>query len=136
MRVFWDTNLFIYLIEQTSDLHAKAKALHDSHVRSNDQVITSALTLGELLVQPRRLGRTDLIERYTSLFTEVSSIELVSFDPTAAELYARIRAETALRQPDAIQLACAAAGGAELFLTNDSALWKISVAGLPAIRGF
>src|SRR5882672_2627027 len=58
-RVFWDTNLFVYLLE------GGAFAPRVRHVRSRmlergDHLVTSALTLGELLVKPRAAGESVL----------------------------------------------------------------------------
>ena len=47
MRVFWDTNLSIYLIEQHPSFHPKVLALYDRHRASGEEITTSTLTLGE-----------------------------------------------------------------------------------------
>jgi len=49
MRVFWDTNLFIYLIERHPTFYPKVLALHQKHRDQGDELVTSTLTLGELL---------------------------------------------------------------------------------------
>jgi predicted nucleic acid-binding protein len=134
MKIFWDTNIFIYLLERHPVFHAKVLALHAQYRAREDQLITSALTLGELLAKPLRSGRADLADRYRELLTG-GSVELASFDQMAAGHYARIRAATTLRQPDAIQLACAAATGCALFVTNDRDLWNQAVPGIESIRG-
>ena len=135
MKVFWDTNLFIYLIERHPVFHPQVRALYEEHRARGDTISTSALTLGELLAQPLRQGRSDLVRKYLTLLAASASVDLVVFDRTAAEHYARIRAETSLRQPDAIQMACAAAGGARTFITNDQQLWGLTVPGIDVIRG-
>jgi len=135
MTVFWDTNLFIYLIERHPLLHDKVLALYHHQRERGERLLTSTLTLGELLAQPLRLGRSDLARSYAQLLTTGSAIELIPFDHRAAEHYAAIRAHTTLRQPDAIQLACAVTGGAKTFVTNDQRLWGLRVPGLEDIRG-
>ena len=135
MKVFWDTNVFIYLLEKHPTYYPKVRALYHEHRDRGDQLVTSALTLGELLAQPLRCGREDLAQRYRQLLGQSKSIELVLFDQIAAEHYARIRAATSLRQPDALQLACAASAGASTFVTNDQLLWSVRVPGIETIRG-
>lgn len=93
------------------------------------------LTLGELLSQPYRTGRREQAEQYVELLTKTERLQLVTFDRLAAEHYANIRATTSLRQPDAIQLACAASAGATTFITNDQRLWDLKVAGIDTICG-
>lgn len=134
MKVFWDTNLFIYLIEKHPDWHLKVLARFERHQQQNEQVITSTLTLGELMTQPIRKGQSHLALQYVEILTH-GNIGLVSFDAAASERYAQIRATTSLRQPGAIQLACAAAAGARLFVTNNQRLWGMRFAELVTIEG-
>lgn len=135
MKVFWDTNLFIYLIEQHPIFQSKVHALYERQRSQNEKIATSMLTLGELLTQPLRHGHSDLAHQYIDLLTSGSTIELIPFDRPAAEHYAVIRAQSSIRQPDAIQLACAAAHQVEVFYTNDRNLWDIRVPGIKSIRG-
>ena len=135
MKVFWDTNLFIYLIERHPEFHPKVLGLYHRHRDQGDEIVTSTLTLGELIAQPLRLGRWDLVKSYTELLTSGRGIQLAGFDVEAAGHYGRIRAETTLRQPDAIQMACALAAGANSFITNDQRLWGVKVSGLSSICG-
>ncbi|HPD32214.1 MAG TPA: type II toxin-antitoxin system VapC family toxin [Phycisphaerae bacterium] len=135
MKVFWDTNLFIYLIERHPASHPKVDSLYREHRKSGDEIIASARTLGELLAQPLRQGRTDLVRRYTELPTSPAMIRLVAFDRAAAEQYAGKRAQGSIRQPDAIQIACALANRADAFITNDSRLWGVSLPQAMSVRG-
>jgi len=55
---------------------------------------------------------------------------VVSFDPQVAWRYASLRATHNIRNADAIQLACAAHFGVDLFITNDIHLHKLDVPGI------
>jgi predicted nucleic acid-binding protein len=123
-RVFWDTNLFIYLLEGTGDSYRLVRNLLDRMADRRDELLTSTLTLGELLVKPLEVGRSDLAERYEELL-DLPGARLVPFDREAARIYARIRQDRSIRAPDAIQLSCAAAAGTHLFITNDARLSPI-----------
>jgi predicted nucleic acid-binding protein len=112
-RVFWDTNLFIYLIDR------------------NDHLYTSTLTLGEVLVKPVEARNEPLREKYQSAIS--AGAILIPFDSGAAVRYAQIRRDRTIRAPDAIQLACAAAAGIDLFITNDERLSQKSVTGIQFI---
>jgi len=95
-----------------------------------DQLVTSALTLGELLVKPRERG--DVVARdHETTIRQIASI--VPFDAACAPRYAAIRADRTVRAPDAIQLACAAAAGVDLFITNDDRLSRKHVADVKFI---
>lgn len=124
VRVFWDTNLFIYLWERQG-CGSEMDALCEWIESEKHTIVTSSLTLGEILVQPLRLRREDAAEQYRRGF---SGLEIVNFDVRAANESARLRAEEpSLRPPDAIQLACAITGRCNVFLTNDDRLVSVDV---------
>jgi predicted nucleic acid-binding protein len=125
-RVFWDTNLFVYLFEE-GPFTAPVEELQSRMVERGDELVTSALTLGEVLVKPRTLGDVALREHET-LMRQLASI--VPFDAACAPLYAAIRADRSIKAPDAIQLACAAAAGVDLFITNDDRLSRKRAPGV------
>jgi predicted nucleic acid-binding protein len=130
-RIFWDTNLFIYLLEGADARAERVAALRRRMRERNDQLYTSALTLGEVLVKPIERGDEELRERYERAFAQ--TVQIVPFDREAARLYARVRQDRALRAPDALQLACAAVARADLFITNDDRLGRCAVPGIQFI---
>lgn len=125
-KVCWDTNLFIYLIESSDALADRTVRLVESMLRRGDELYATSLTLGEVLVKPYRAGDFRLARQYEEILSP-PNVELIQFDAAASRLFARIRAENAIRQPDAIQLACAASAGCSLFLTNDERLSNVRV---------
>lgn len=131
-KVFWDTNLFIYLLEQTPALVDNVLGLRRRMLSRGDQLFTSSLTVGEILVRPVTLQRADLEQRYLSFFTG-PAVAVLPFGLQAAPLYARIRQDRGIQRPDAIQLACAAASGMDLFITNDERLARKDVPGIQFI---
>jgi predicted nucleic acid-binding protein len=131
-RIFWDTNLFIYLLDGTGDNLRLTRNLLKRMRERNDQLITSTFTLGEVLVKPLAMGQTDWAERFEG-FCESPGVEMVPFGRAAARMYAEIRADRTIKPPDAIQLACAAAAGTDLFVTNDERLSRKNVRGVSFI---
>ena len=130
-RVFWDTNLFVYLVEG----HGRAKqvaALRQRMLEREDELLTSALTLGEVLVKPMEAGDQELQQRYENLITAGATVLL--FDARAAPRFAEIRRDRSIRAPDAIQLACASTAGVDLFITNDDRLSRKRVRGIHFIQ--
>ena len=130
-RVFWDTNIFIYLFEGQGRLSQEVAALRTRMQLRGDQLLTSTITLGEILVKPIENGDARLAARYEK-FLERNSI-LLPFDNRAAMAYARLRADRSLRPPDTIQLACAASTGVDLFITNDVRLHSKQIPGIQFI---
>ncbi|MGB7282978.1 MAG: PIN domain-containing protein [Candidatus Acidiferrum sp.] len=130
-RVFWDTNLFIYLFEGSSTFTKEVSALRSRMLARRDQLLTSAITLGEILVKPMEQGDSTAVAYYQKLIT--STAVLVPFEEKAALVYARLRTDRSLRPPDAIQLACAASARVDLFVTNDARLQTKQVDGIQFI---
>ena len=131
-RIFWDTNIFIYLMEGSGEHNRWAKALLQRMSDRQDELVTSTMTLGELLVKPLEAERPDIAERYEALLSS-PGVSVVDFDRRAARIYAGLRLDRGIRAPDAIQLACAAAAETNLFVTNDARLSQKKVAGIDFI---
>jgi predicted nucleic acid-binding protein len=130
-RIFWDTNLFIYLLEDYGKL-SKAVVEHRRNMLvRGDQLLTSALTLGEILVKPAEEGNDELCRKYEEAIARVSLV--LPFDLRAARLYPSIRCDRSVLAPDAVQLACAAGAVVDLFVTNDHRLQKKRVDGIQFI---
>lgn len=130
-RIFWDTNIYIYLLEDYGPWTQLATNLREKMLDRQDQLVTSTLTLGEILVKPTAAGATDLCRKYVQRLTAISL--MIPFDVEAAKRYATLRCDPSLRSPDAIQLACAAIARVDLFVTNDNRLHGKHVAGVQFI---
>ena len=130
-RIFWDTNLFIYLLEDYGRLSKAVVGLRRNMLARGDQLLTSALTLGEILVKPAEEGNDELCHKYEEAITTAALV--LPFDLKAARRYASIRCDRAVRAPDAVQLACAAGAVVDLFVTNDRRLQKKRVDGIQFI---
>jgi len=99
-----------------------------------DELITSAVTVGEVLAGTYRKGPASRAEEVrTALLSLVS--EVVPFTIEAADRYARIRGSTNTSSPDAIHLACAASAGTDLVLIIDKKLVGKIVPGIQFIAG-
>lgn len=128
-RIFWDTNLFIYLIEEFGNLSERMISLRKRMIERGDELYTSALTLGEILIKPLEMGDEALARRYESAL--MSGAVIIPFDVEPARLYAAIRKDRTIRPPDAIQLACASHARVDLFITNDE---RLSTKSIPRIQ--
>lgn len=128
-RVFWDTNLFVYFLEG-GQFAPRVREIRARMIERGDQLVTSALTLGELLVKPRERGEAVLRDHEVTI-RRIASI--LAFDAACASTYAAIRSDRTIKAPDAIQLACAAAAGVDLFITNDDRLSRKHVPGVKFI---
>lgn len=131
-RVFWDTHLFLYLLEGEGEQAERVTALLRRLQERGDQLYTSVLTLGEVLVKPLEQGEVELAARYEAVLSP-PVVTLAPLERSGARTYAQLRRDRSIRSPDAIQLACAAAAGCDLFITNDDRLTRKVVPGIQFI---
>jgi len=96
-----------------------------------DELLTSAITLGEILVKPIQKQDAKAVAYFQKLIATTAAV--IPFEEKAALAYARLRADRSLRPPDAIQLACAATAGVDLFITNDIRLHSKQIPGIQFI---
>jgi predicted nucleic acid-binding protein len=87
--------------------------------RSETKILTSAVTLLEVLVHPIRLGDEALAHQYNDILLASDNISTIPVTPHTAQTAAELRAEHNLKTPDAIHLATALTHNASAFLTND-----------------
>ena len=127
-----DSAAFIYLIQDDPRYAPIVRPLFEQADRSERQLVTSALTLLEVLVVPLRAGDRQLAERYESLLTRGRGLRLVDITRAQLEAAASLRAVTGARTPDALQLAAALSAGCKAFVTNDRRL--PAVPGLRVIQ--
>lgn len=130
-RIFWDSNLFIYLFENHPEFSQIVEDLWKKMLERRDQLLTSTLTVGEILVRPTSMGDEALCRRYEQILAGTAVI--VPFDLKAARRYSTVRSNTSVKGPDAVQLACAGEAGVDLFVTNDHRLQGKRVDGIQFI---
>ena len=133
-RVFWDTNLFIYLFEKNTKWSPPVIELRRRMLARGDELLTSYLTVGEVITKPKQLNNAMLERSYLNFFSG-GSVELVGFNLDAAQRYGDIRSRERIRPADAIQLACASAAKTDLFVTNDNRLSTVVVSGVTFVTG-
>jgi predicted nucleic acid-binding protein len=127
-RIFWDTNLFIYLFEGDSPFLPEARRLRERMLERGDELVTSAMTVAEVQVQARRQGDVPKAEHLRDLVKNAAKV--IDFGLAAADTFSHLRATTSLRPADAVQLSCAASTGVDLFVTNDKSLHNLSIPGI------
>ena len=128
-RIYWDSMLFIYWLEDHPQHAKRVGAIRSRMEARGDQLITGAFTFGEILTGAYRKGATQVAAESRRLLREVVS-EVIPFTIETADHYAQIRGTLGVAPADAIHLACAAQAGTDLFLTNDKRLVGRIVPGI------
>ena len=121
-----DTAPLIYFIEANPSYLPVLEPFFEAMDQVDISVVTSTVTLLEVLVLPIRQGRTDLVTRYRDILLHSAGLAALELSPDIAETAASLRANYGIRTPDAIQISTAISGGAPHSLTNDKQLRRIT----------
>jgi predicted nucleic acid-binding protein len=118
-----DSSPLIYFIERQPVFFEQVWPFFEAVERRDFTVLTSVVTLTEVLVHPLRHGYLGRVNAYHNFFAQY--LPSIQVSPEIAETAAHLRAEYNLRTPDAIQVATAITHKADYFLTNDARLGRI-----------
>lgn len=125
-RLGFDTSPVIYFIEATARYDALVTEIFQRVSNGIPEGITSVITLTEVLIHPLRRGDAALQRQYGDLLINAANFQALPIDIKTATSAAHLRARYNLRTPDALQVATALAADCDAFLTNDSALQRVS----------
>jgi predicted nucleic acid-binding protein len=89
------------------------------------EVVTSELTLLEVLVKPLKSSDQKLADLFRQVLFGTTGLTCMPIDRHVLELAAQLRASYQLRTPDAIHAATALRSGCSQFVTNDPQFRKI-----------
>jgi predicted nucleic acid-binding protein len=117
-----DTVIFIYFIEEHPQFLRVIEPLFREVDEGRVELITSALTLLEVLVVPYRTGDHLLAARYESILTRSRGVRIADISRDHLRAAAQLRAKTGVKTPDSLQLVAALSAGCTAFLTNDREL--------------
>lgn len=120
-----DTMLFIYHFENHERFGPGAEKVLRAAEAGEHRLVTSMLTLLEILVIPKRLGLTALCDRYRELLDSFPNLAMQPIDREVVEIASDLRATYRLRTPDAIHVATAIQRRADLFISGDGGLKHI-----------
>jgi predicted nucleic acid-binding protein len=116
-----DAVAFIYFIEEHPTFLPVLRPLFEEADRGRS-LITSTLTLLEVLIVPVRSGNMSLADHYDAVLTESQGIRMVDITLDQLRRAARLRAATRLKAADALHLTAAMTQGCRCFVTNDRRL--------------
>ena len=122
LRLFVDTAPIIYFIEEHPAYIDEVSDIFNKTAEGTVQVVTSVITLIEVLAKPYKFGQNDIVDVYKDFFSNSKGFSVMSIDTGIAELTAKIRAEFGFKVPDALQLAIFEHYDCEYFVTNDKQL--------------
>ena len=100
-----DTAPLIYFIEEHPAYLRIVDPFFEAMGRGDIQVVTSTLTLAEVLVHPYKRGDRSLVRQYSLMLLDTENLETLPVSSEIADQAARIRAAHGVKTPDSIQLA-------------------------------
>jgi len=121
-----DTAPLIYFVERHPRYLPFIYPFFEAVERGFIQVVTSTLTLTEVLAHPYRRNDQRLVVQYSQMLLNTRHVITLPVSWEIAAEAARIRSVLGLKTPDSIQLATARMANASAFLTNDRGIVVIS----------
>ncbi|MDZ7592793.1 MAG: type II toxin-antitoxin system VapC family toxin [Rubrivivax sp.] len=118
-RVYLDTNIFIYVLNDTPGFAAPSLMLLQACAERRIVGLTGDVTLAELLVKPLQTNDAAAVAAVKELLVHDGAITLVGHDRAAFERAAQHRARHGLKMVDALQLATAELADARCLISND-----------------
>lgn len=128
-RIYWDSMLFIYVLEGNPTFGPKVRRILNQIVSRGDILSTSVFSIGEILTGPRRRGSVSGVDAVKKYFLS-GAVEILPFTEATSDRYSIIRGANRVSQADGIHLATAAQVGVDVFVTNDGDLRKLSIPGI------
>lgn len=120
-RVAVDTNIFVYFLTRESSFHLKAVELFETITKQKISLITSNITITEILSHNAPIDQIKLLEKE---FFHIPDIQITEVSNDIAIDAARLKREHRFSLADSIQMATALHAKAKAFITNDETLKK------------
>jgi predicted nucleic acid-binding protein len=127
--VYLDANSFIYTVEHIEPYQTQLDSVWQLVQNGQLRVLTSELTLLEVLVKPLRDQRRDIEDAFREVLQRSPDVHLLPITLRIIERAAHLRATTNLKTPNAIHAATALEHDASQLITNDPAFRRVP--GLP-----
>jgi predicted nucleic acid-binding protein len=121
-----DTAPLLYFVGEVQPYLPLLEPFFEAVDEGSVGVVTSTLTITEVLVYPFRTGDSRLLTEYKDILLHSPHIRTLDITPDIAEKAAELRAKHKLKTPDAIQIATSISAGATTFLTNDLRLRSVT----------
>jgi len=129
-KVGLDTSILIYHLEDIEPYADLTEVTFSAIAEGSLRAVLSMISVTELLVQPFAKGEQDRITIFEQFVLSLPNTDLISPTYTITREAARLRAEYAIRTPDALLISTALSEKAEAFLTNDSSLRSLKAEGI------
>lgn len=118
-KIFLDTNIFIYLLDEYPDYYQKVYQLFKSIEEGQNRAVTSVISPLEVLSARYLASDAQRTDYYSSFFVNTKNLSVMDIDYYTCYKAAEIRRIHGYRIPDSIQLASSIIHKCDLLITND-----------------
>jgi predicted nucleic acid-binding protein len=132
-RLSLDASMLVSHLARTEEVSKAATAVISAIGRGRNEAVVSSMAIGELLVQPHRVGR-DAVRRLVDFLDSLEELQIRNVDFLVAAEAARIRAATGIPIPDATIIATAVLTSSEVLVTNDGRQAEAARRAVPELR--
>ena len=121
-KAYLDSNIFIYGFEDYPAFSADCQEIFKALSSNELQLVTSELSLVEILPKPLQNGKPELAAFYIELLTATPGLELAGVSSEIIMKAVALRGIARLGTPDAVHVATALARGCAVFVTADQGI--------------
>jgi predicted nucleic acid-binding protein len=121
-RVYFDTNIFIYIIEGSLQYQNIIDDIAQSIIQKDFEIHTSYITLTEILPPLVKRGDKDIISGTIEFVRNKGFFQLSNADEEICLQAGFLRGELKMKTPDALHVATAIKQNCNVFLTNDAGI--------------
>ena len=119
-RIYIDTNILFFFLEKHPQWFAQVLPLFKMAVQGAATLVTSELTIAEILVHPYKLGRPDIATSYKRFLKDEGIVELITLSFEILDSAAATRAALGGTLADSMHVATATVSGCSAFVSNDA----------------
>lgn len=119
-RLYIDSSALIYAIEVPGQYPGLRSKVFLPFAHAELTLVTSWITLAEVLIRPLQMGDSTLISTYRQFLAPSPALEILRVDSGVCDKAAALRAAHGLRLPDAIHIATGVAASCTFFVTGDA----------------
>jgi len=131
--VYLDAQILIYTVERFPAYFDAVLPIWQASRAGELEIVTSELSVLEVMTGPLKTGSGRLIDAYENLLTG-SELRLAPISMDVLLGAAKLRATTSLRTPDAIHAATATVTNCVTLITNDVALRSLGSINVQVLR--
>ena len=118
-RILIDSAPIIYYLEDHAEFGPRFAGIFERAEAGDYELVISTVSLAEVLTGPLRLGDERLADEYREALTAPPTWLVADLTPEIAHRAARIRGQSRLRLPDAVQVATAFETSCACLVTHD-----------------